>query len=183
MGTLVQWSSRAIVWFGYYNIWMFHFYVPAEFFLLSMAYVRFLEGFTPKRTIYSVVAAFLLFCLIDSLIVFDFDTYHNYVRAIGGILLSGYTILLYMKMMNDMDIEHLSKEPLVWINTAVFFHYSGSLFVFITFNALLNISWELSRVTYRINSFLTVLLYLLVAVGFLKTTRSRRNRLIPDPLQ
>lgn len=181
-GTMAQWSSRVIVWLGYYNIGMLHFYVPVEFFLLSMAYVRFLDGFVPKRTMYSVVVAFLMFCLIYSLIVFDFSTYHGFVRAISSVLLSVFAILTYMKMLNDMKIVKLQKDPLVWINTAVFFLFSGSFFVFITFNAILNLSWELSRVTYNINTYLTVIFYLLVAAGFLKTTIRSRKRGLPDML-
>jgi len=175
-GTLAQWSSKIVVWFGYYNLWMLHFYVPIEFFLLSMAFVRFLDGFIQNRTIYAVMAAFILFSLIDSLIVFDFNTYHSYVRAISSILLSGYAILLYMKILNDLEILRLSKEPMVWINTAVFFYFSGSFFVFMTFNAILNHSWDLSRSAWRINTFLGFVFYILIAAGFLIASISYRKR-------
>lgn len=175
-GTLSQWASKLVVLLGYYNIGMLHFYVPIEFFLLSMAYVRLLEGFIQKRILYAVMTVFLLFCLIYSLIVFDFNTYHSFVRAISGILLSCYAILLYMKMLNDLKIVSLRREPLVWINTSIFLYFSGSFFVFMTFNAFLNQSWALSKSAFRINVFLGSVFYILIAAGFLIAVKNNRGR-------
>jgi hypothetical protein len=68
--------------------------------------------------------------------------------------------------MIEAKLKSLSKEPLIWINTAILINYTGNLFYFILFNPILNISTEVLRSLGKYTVVLNAVFYVLIAIGF-----------------
>jgi len=173
-GTVMQLASRIVVMLGHVNVPMMHLYVPLKFLFFSIFYAFYLDGFLSRRVIYAVAALFITFSVINTIFIQSLFEYNSYVRAIGSLLLSVYCIVYFLKVMSDMQIKKPSREPMVWINTGALFYFSGSFFVFILSNLILNHSREWSLVAWRINSILMTMFYLSMAVGFVMTRKKQQ---------
>ncbi len=178
--TIIQLTSRAMVKMGYYNVPLMHVYVPIKFLFYSMAYKHFLAGFIPVKVIYGIAASFVSFSVINTLFIQSVTQYNSYVRAVGGIIIIAYAILYFMKALRELNIPKLRKEPLIWFNAGALVNFSGNFFVFILSNLLLNHSTQLSLISWRVNSVIGSLFYIVIAIAFWKTKIKPEPKVIPD---
>lgn len=171
-GTVMQLLSRAIIPLLNTNLPLMHLYVPIKFFLFSMAYRHFLDGFLNKKVIYGIAVVFISYSVINSLFIQSIYLFPNFVRAIGIFILAVYAMLWFLKSLREMKITNLSAEPLVWINTGAIIYFSGSFFIFILSNLFLEHSRVILGYSFRVSTFLINLFYILIAIGFWKTKKA-----------
>lgn len=73
------------------------------------------------------------------------------LHAFMGLILIIVSILFLYKLLSELRIENIHRQPIVWIAFATLFYYSGSLFVFVAFNYLvktdsLKYAWPLHQI-------------------------------------
>ena len=68
--------------------------------------------------------------------------------------------------MVEAKIRNLSKEPLIWVNTAILIYYTGNLFYYILFDLFLDYSHEFLKSIGVYFFTLNTLFYILIAIGF-----------------
>ena len=159
--------------FGIYkNLSLLHFYAPIEFLLLSLVYYRHLTGHVNKYALLVIIIGFEIYCILNPILFQNLNEYSN-ARSFGSIILIGFSILYYHKIMVQANIQQLSKEPMVWINTAVLFYFSGNLFYNALFSLILAYSREFSKLTNWYFGILNVAFYLFIAIGFWKAGRQK----------
>lgn len=171
-GTVMQLLSRAMIPVFKTNLPGMHVYVPIKFFLFSMAYRHFLDGFLNKKVIYGIAITFISYSVINSLFFQSIYLFPNFVRAIGIFILAVYAMLWYLKTLREMKITSLRSDPVVWINTGAIIYFSGSFFIFILSNLFLEHSRVILGYSFRVSSFLGNLNYILIAIGFWKTKKA-----------
>lgn len=172
-GTVMQLLSRAIIPLLKTNLPLMHLYVPIKFFLLSMAYRHFLDGFLNKKVIYGITIIVISYSVINSLFIQSiYNQFPNFVRAICIFILAVYAMLWFLKSLREMKITSLRAEPIVWINTGALIYFSGSFFIFILSNIILKQFNNLLLYSFRFSSFLMILFYFLIAIGFWKTKKA-----------
>lgn len=171
-GTVMQLLSRAMIPVLKTNLPGMHVYVPIKFFLFSMAYRHFLDGFLNKKVIYGITIVFISYSVINSLFIQSIYQFPNFVRAIGIFILAVYAMLWFLKSLREMKITSLRAEPVVWINTGAIIYFSGSFFIFILSNLFLEHSRVILGYSFRVSTFLSNLFYILIAIGFWKTKKA-----------
>lgn len=171
-GTVMQLLSRAMIPVLKTNLPGMHVYVPIKFFLFSMAYRHFLDGFLNKKVIYGIAVVFISYSVINSLFIQSIYLFPNFVRAIGIFILAVYSMLWFLKSLREMKITSLRAEPIVWINTGALIYFAGSFFIFILSNIILEHFNNLLLYSFRVSTFLSNLFYILIAIGFWKTKKA-----------
>jgi hypothetical protein len=157
-----------------YNLPLLHIYAPIEFLLLSLVYYRHLVGHVNRYVLLAIIVGFGVFCILNPLLLQGWNEYSQ-ARSFSSIILIGFSILYYHKVMVEARVESLSKEPMVWINTAVLFYFAGNLFYNALFKLILEYSREFSKLTTWYFGILNVMFYLLIAIGFYKAGRVQTN--------
>lgn len=159
--------------FGLKNTLVFlHLYVPLEFLLLGFTYLYALRGYFNNKFLLVIIVGFEFYCLINPIFFQNINEY-THARSISSLLLILLSILYFHKVVIEAKIESLSKEPMIWINTAVLIYFSGNLFYNVLFSFILDYSREFSKMTTYYFVVLTAFFYLLIAIGFWKVGKQQ----------
>ena len=144
-----------------------HFYVMVEFLLWAIFYMYQLEGFIKRNYLWYFIMAFEILCALNTIFMQDLTEYPN-TRAFEGLVIIFFSILTFYRIMIDERIMKLACSPVIWINTAVLFYFSGNLFFNTVFTPLLQNNYEALKFigSYMSSSFIVVF-YSGIAVGFL----------------
>lgn len=59
------------------------------------------------------------------------------LNAVASLALIIVSILFFYKLINELRVENIHRQPIVWIAFATLFYYSGTLFIFLTFSYLI----------------------------------------------
>jgi len=156
-----------------------HFYFPAAILILGLFYLRVLRNFIRPFYILTILIAFLLYSIINSLFIQGLFEYASLVGAIGGLVVFLFSVAFFTKIMIEAKITKLSTEPLVWINSGLLIYYTGNFFYFMMFNLRLLASMEVAVIAAYLFSFLNLMFYLIITISFLmvnkKTVKQKQN--------
>ena len=154
-----------------------HIYIPVSFIVLSVFYVKILQGFVSKRVLIVLIVSFIIFSILNFTFIQKITKFPNILGSISAILILLFSIMLFMKIMVESKIEKLFKEPIIWVNSGVLLYYSANLFFYALFNYSLKHSVEFAKFTVNLFSAFNLIFYLLIAIGFFLTRKSfHRNK-------
>lgn len=156
------------------NLKFLHIYVPIEFLLISLIYFYALKGYFNKKIILAIIISFEFYCFLNPIFFQNLNEY-SHARAISSLLLIFFSILFFHKVVVEAKVKRLSKEPMIWVNTAVLIYFSGNLFFNALFSLILEYSREFSKLTTYYFVILTTLFYLLIAIGFWKAGKQNSS--------
>ena len=142
-----------------------------EFFIIGLFYSGVLKGLLSKRIIIAIIVLFELYSVVNALFLQSIFEYPAFPFAISTIFIVGFSILFFYKIMTEVRVLNLWKEPLIYINLAVLIYFSGNLFYSLLFNLILDYSREFSKITVQYFAVLNTLFYILNAIGFWKADR------------
>jgi hypothetical protein len=123
----------AILWFSKKNnLPLLHLYVAAGFVFLAMFYQKVLDGFVSKTVIQSIVIAFLVFTIFNSIFIQPLLTFNSYALTAEAVIIIILSISTYLFMMNDIVKKERLRlaKSLTWINSGLFVYYASSLLIF-----------------------------------------------------
>ena len=151
-----------------------HIYIPVSFLLVGLFYFHLLRGFLKEKIITAIIVIFMLFSVLNSLLIQSIYSFPNYSGAIGALILIGFSVLLFAKIMVEGNIKKLSGEPMVWINSAILIYYTANFFFYILYNILFENSIEFLKQTIFVLNIFNLIFYILIAIGFwqVKTNKS-----------
>lgn len=176
LGVLTETYSRIHTHFIMKNTMVIgHFYFPLAFLIVGLFYMQLLKDFIKPKYTLMVIAAFLIYCFVNSVFIQSMFEYASLVGAIGSIIVFIFSVAYFTKVMMDAKIVHLSKEPLIWINTAFLIYFAGNFFFYITYNVRLNASREVAILAAKVFYVLNFLFYLIITVGFLKVKKESKR--------
>ncbi len=75
--------------------------------------------------------------------------------------------------MMEAKIEHIWKEPLVYINLAILLYFAGSLFYSVLFNLVIEYASEFTKFSVNYFYVLNTVFYFLLSIGFWKAGRQK----------
>lgn len=149
-----------------------HFYFPIAFLILQFFYYQLLNKFIKPIYFYIVFVVYEIYCIINPIFIQSLMEYSSLVGAIGAFFIFIYSVIFFIKVMSDAKIEKLSREPLIWINTAVLVYYSFNFFYFSTYNLRMIASIEIAKLITGFFGVFNLLFYLIITVGFVKAKKS-----------
>jgi hypothetical protein len=145
-----------------------HFYFPIAFLIMGLFFLKVLKNFVQPKYILILIVTFEIYCLINSVFIQSLFDYPSLVGSIGAMLLFLFSVAFFTKIMVEAKIKNLSKEPLIWINTAILIYYTGNFFYYSLYNLRITASMEVFLFAAKFFSGLNILFYLIIAIGFLK---------------
>lgn len=153
-----------------------HLYTFVSFLLLGLFYNSVLKGFFRRNWILFIVTLFEIYFVINSFFIRGIFEYPAFARSLSIIILVLFSILYFYKIMVEAKQAKLSKEPLIWINTAVLIYFSGSLFFNILFNIMFEHTKEFGLLAAHYFRALNFLFYILLFIGFWKVESLKRKK-------
>jgi len=149
-----------------------HIYIPVSFLLAGLFYINGLKGFVKEKIIAAVIIVFILFSVINSLLIQSIYSFANYSGAIGALILIGFSVLQFAKIMVEGKIKKLIDEPAVWINSGILVYYTANFFFYILYNILLENTIDFLLQTIFVFKIFNVIFYILIAIGFWKAKKN-----------
>jgi len=86
--------------------------------LLSIVYARLFDRH--HKIVYSALAFFVTFFLINSLCWQDINTYQSMTRILGGLIFVAFSVLYYFQLMRDLPANNLLHYGPYWLVLGVF---------------------------------------------------------------
>lgn len=148
-----------------------HFYFPIAFLIMGLFFLKVLKNFVETKYVLILIIAFEIYCVINTVFIQSLFDYPSLVGSIGAMLLFLFSVAFFTKIMVEAKINNLSREPLVWINTAILIYYTGNFFYHSLYNLRVTASMEVFLFAAKFFSGLNILFYLIIAIGFLKVKR------------
>jgi hypothetical protein len=164
-------SSTMLMNRGMNNLPLLHMYTLSEFVLLYLFYdIAFGNSF-PKWMLRGIAAGFVLFSVINSLFIQNIYTFNSYARGLEALLLIIFSLLYFYKL--SLPSQHTQEvmAPATWISSGILIYFSGGFILFILSNYILPLGSALNRQIWAIHSFLSIILYVLVAIGLWKARK------------
>nr|WP_319272795.1 hypothetical protein [uncultured Draconibacterium sp.] len=175
-GTITEIVTRIIIYSGATNtLPVTHIYLMIEFLILGLFYTHVLQDIIRKRVMLGIIILFEIYCLINTLFLQSIFEYPSIPQSVSKLLLVGFSILFFYKIMIETSVPNLWKEPLIFINIAILVYYSGNLFYSLLFNLILEYSREFSKITQYYFAGLMTLFYILIAIGFWKANKQMKQ--------
>ena len=82
-----------------------HIYIPVSFALAGLFYLFRLRGFINEKIVTAIIILFIIFSIINSLLIQSIYSFANYSGAIGALILIGFSVLQFAKIMVEGKIQ------------------------------------------------------------------------------
>jgi hypothetical protein len=152
---------------GINNMPAFHFFTVATFILCSLFYKKALVSTKIEKFIVPILFIFLAFAICSTVLLQGFLELNTYTLSIETVTIIAYCLFLFYRLLGA-DISSLKKNaPLIWINTAFFLYFSGSLFLFLFPQFTTAPEW-VYNMGWIIHGVLVLLMYIFISIAFIK---------------
>jgi hypothetical protein len=150
---------------GINNFFLFHIHTVFEYGCLALVYYYLFNSKIIKRVLLGSIVLVAVFAIADPIFIENIASMNTIPRFINSILLIVLSMLFFYKIFIDMKIFPLGSHPMFWINTGILIYFSGTLFLFIFSNSLMEQSDQTYWESWIIHSILNILLNLFFAIG------------------
>ncbi len=157
---------------GINNMPVFHFFTVITFILCSLFYKKALASTKVEKAIVPMICIFVAFAIVSTIFLQGFLKFNTYTLSFETVVIIAYSLLLFYKLLGA-DISSLKENtPLIWINTAFFLYFSGSLFLFLFPEFLTAPQWVYDT-GWIIHGVLVLLMYSFFSIAFIKYKASK----------
>lgn len=148
------------------NLPLLHIYTFIEFGLLAYIIGSTLHPIIRSKQLHWMVGAFTIVAILNGWIGEGFFHFNAYIRALEGLILISLALLYFYKLLKDLKIQRIEREPVFWVSLGVLLYFSGSLFLFLISNVLNQEATKtLSMTIWGIHSFLNIMLNIILAIA------------------
>ena len=136
-----------------------------EFGLLAWVYAQVLRPSTVSRWLPVVIVLFSLWGLLSYLRPATLYEYNTAQRFVESLLVLSLVVLYFYKVIRDLVIVHLEREPMLWVSIGLLIYFAGNLFIFISSNYVVQRSFELSNQLWAVHAVFYIILNLLYTLA------------------
>lgn len=155
-----------------HSVSIFNVFTIIEFILLWHFYSKFHITLHSSRVNSIILLLFLIIAIIDLFFVNGFERMNNITISVESITLIIYSLISFYLIMSRMLFDKLLDAPFFWMNIAVLFYFSGSLFLFLFGNYLMKQGNSVYMEMYKIHTFVNAIWYLFISIGFWKVKKA-----------
>ncbi|MBH8568598.1 hypothetical protein KB206_06880 [Microvirga sp. STS02] len=141
------------------NMFLMPVYMVGEFTLLALVFRHTLQSPTFTRAVPWLVGGFAAYVLFDSLAPGALAQFRPGQQVVQGTLVLGLVGLYFRKLLRELRVLQLRREPMFWVSAGLLIYYLGYLQIAIFSNYLLHYSHQLNANVWMIHSFLFIMLY------------------------
>lgn len=135
----------------------------AEFGLLAWMYRLALRPSVVSRLLPAIIAVFAVASLFSYANPPSLVQFNSVQRFAESLLVIGLVLLYFYKIIRELVIIHLEREPMFWVSVGLLLYFSGNVFIFVSSNYALRHSKSLSLRLWDIHELLYMVLYGLYA--------------------
>lgn len=163
-------ASRIIVFQfpGVNNLPLLHLYTLGEFILLSWFFKSLIKKpkiLQSRFWLFMVIGSILI--VLNSLFYQNIYEFNSLAKACVQIIIITYSVLYFYNLTENTSLKNTNEKSLRLINSAILIYYSGSLFIFM-FSQVFFENSELHLYFWTFNAILNVVFQLLVLVSLWK---------------
>jgi hypothetical protein len=141
------------------NLFIMPIYAVGEFALLALLYARVLHSATFSRLLPWLVAGFAGYVLLDILAGSALTKFRPGQQVVQSVLILGLVALYFRKVLHELRIELLQREPMFWVSAGLVIYSLGYLQIALFSNYLLQYSDWLNMSIWAVHSLLFMVLY------------------------
>ena len=157
------------------NMYLLHGYTILEFNVIALFYVRFFGHFYPRWLVPGLMIVFTGLAVANSIWLQPLSGFNTNARGLGAVLVIGFTVLCFYKMLAELATKRLSLNPVFWINLGFLIYFAGNLFFLFLSNALLTqTNRSLIFMVFGLYALLMVLMHFLLSIGIWYSPRYRQ---------
>lgn len=135
--------------------------------LFLLLYKRKISWRNTSTIIYTVIILFLLFAVINLLFIQKPTGLASYTKTVIAICVIIASLIYFFVLIRDLPTESITRLPMFWVNTAALIYYSGTFFVYLATDYLINVVKSDLINAWTIHNFLGLIFYTLVSIGLL----------------
>lgn len=142
------------------NLFLMPVYAVGELWLLALVYQHTLHWPAFSRAVPWLVGGFAAYALFDSLAAGHRAGFRPGQQVVQSLLLLTFVGLYFRKLLRELRVEHLRREPMFWVSAGLVIYYLGYLQIAIFSNYLLRYySQQLNANVWMVHSLLFIILY------------------------
>ncbi|MVN78096.1 hypothetical protein GO988_17335 [Hymenobacter sp. HMF4947] len=140
------------------NLFLMPIYTVGEFGLLAIVYCHALQSVPFTRLLPWLIGSFAAYAIIDSLSN-NVMLFRPGQQIVQSVLILGLVGLYFRKLLQELTITRLEREPMFWVSTGLMIYFMGYLQIALFSNYLLRYSDQLNMNIWGLHSLLFMLLY------------------------
>jgi hypothetical protein len=141
------------------NLFLMPIYTVGELWLLGLVYRATLQSAAFTRSLPWVVGGFTAYATLDSLLGADLTQFRPGQQVVQSILVLSFVGLYLRKLLQELTVHRLGREPMFWVSTGLLIYFLGYLQIALFSNYLLHYSDQLNMNIWAVHSLLFILLY------------------------
>ncbi len=164
-----------ILWLNRINNYpILHIYTILEFLVLIAFYFIQQKGFWPSKLYKILAVVFTILSICNSIWVENIYTYNTYARSIEALIIIFLSISSFVMDVSNLENFQQRQISVRFINAGFLIYFTGSILLssFNEYIEKLNFGFRMN--VWFIHTILTILLYILIAIGLWKQ-RKKRN--------
>jgi hypothetical protein len=141
------------------NLFLMPVYAVGELWLLALVFRHTLQWPAFSRALPWLVGGFAAYALFDSLTAGNLAGFRPGQQVIQALLLLVLVGLYFRKLLRELRVKHLRREPMFWVSAGLVIYNLGYLQIAIFSNYLLQYSQQLNANVWMVHSLLFIILY------------------------
>jgi hypothetical protein len=141
------------------NLFLMPIYAVGEFCLLTLVYCQTLQSPAFTRAMPWLAGGFAAYVSLDSLFSSVLTRFRPGQQIIQDLLVLLLVGLYFRKLLHELRVKHLRREPMFWVSAGLFIYYLGYLQIALFSNYLLHYSNQLNMTVWAVHSLLFIILY------------------------
>ena len=170
MTFILNTTAIILAWNHINNLWVIHIYTILESFLLLYYFKLIISNKITNSIIRILLWTFPLFCVINFLFLQSFYSFNTYARPIEAIIFITLCAVYWWQENQEDSEKSWGNIPNNWIVTGLMLYFAGAFFLFLLAKYIMTgvankKAWNL---VWDTHATLVLIMYLLMAVGFVK---------------
>ena len=120
------------------NLFLMPIYTVGELILLGLLYERNIRAAAFTRALPWVLAAFTAYVVADSLAGPGLHWFRPGQQVLQSLLVLGMVTMYFRKLLNELRVRSLEREPMFWVSTGLVIYFLGYLQIALFSNYLLS---------------------------------------------
>ena len=158
-GVAVETVVNLLWYFHAPNLFLFPIDAAGEFLLLSLVYRWALQSPGFSRVQPWLAGGVILYAVISSVLLPETSRFKPGLHVVENLLVLMLVGLYFRKLLNELQVQHLARDPMVWVSGGLLFYCLGKLQIVLFSTYMQHYSKQLNLTVWAVHALLTVVLY------------------------